>query len=164
MSNIKDLAVNTGRIKALYEQNETARHILDHLASRERNWRKTTVDRIQSNIRSNGCDVSRASVVSFFRELEECGCGRFKTGRKGHPSRFECTAQMTSVGRAATGEAIDVQAVTDDDSCEEETHEELIRHNFRLRPEFWMTLELPTDLTEKEAIRIAEFVRSLPFE
>jgi hypothetical protein len=37
------------------------------------------------------------------------------------------------------------------------------KHRFHLRPDFEVKLELPDDLTEREAHRLATFLRSLPY-
>lgn len=37
-----------------------------------------------------------------------------------------------------------------------------LKHMFHLRADYQVALELPVDLTEKEAERVAGFVRSLP--
>jgi hypothetical protein len=39
----------------------------------------------------------------------------------------------------------------------------MITHQFKLRPEMTVTVQLPGDLTEKEAERFSQFLRSLPF-
>ncbi len=39
-----------------------------------------------------------------------------------------------------------------------------IGHRFVLRPDFQVQLELPQDLNQREANRLAEFIRTLPFE
>ena len=39
----------------------------------------------------------------------------------------------------------------------------MTRHSFQLRPDASIALELPSDLTQLEARRLAEFIRTLPF-
>lgn len=38
----------------------------------------------------------------------------------------------------------------------------MLQHSFHLRPGFQVTIELPEDLTEREADRLARFIQSLP--
>lgn len=38
----------------------------------------------------------------------------------------------------------------------------VLRHSFHLRPGLQITMELPDDLTDREAERLAQFVQSLP--
>lgn len=154
--------VDFGRLRKLYTSNAPARAILDHFASRERNWRTTTVDRIQANIISGGEEVSRGDVINVFKALEEYGCGQFKVGRKGWSSRFEWAAQMVGVGQAAAGETEQIEEVTDEDLGEDEA-EASLKHTFRLRPEVTVTLDLPKNLTSAEADRLAQYIRTLPF-
>ncbi len=152
--------VDFGKLRKLYSSSPAARGILDHFASRERNWRTTTVDRIQANV---GDNVSRGDVIEVFKKLEECGCGEFKVGRKGWSSRFDWAAQMVSVGQAAAGETEQVEEVTEEDLGEEEA-ETLLKHVYRLRSEIVVTLELPKNLTTTEADRLAQYILTLPFE
>lgn len=149
-------------LQKLYRENSQARAVFDHFASRERNWRTTTVDRIQANVEAAGTRLSRGDVIEVFKVLEDAGCGKFKVGRKGWESRFEWTAQMVSVGQVASGEKDKVEQVTKEE-IEGEEVELALRHTFRLRPTFSVTMELPKNLTTIEAERFAQFVRSLPF-
>ena len=150
------------KLRQLYKDKPAARAVLDHLASRERNWSSTTVDRIQTNVGTNGGDVSRADIVGVFRELEASGCGTFKAGRKGWPSRFEWAVQMVSVGQAAAGETEKVEEITEEDQGEEDGANAL-RHSFRLRPDVTVTFELPANVTAGEAQRLADFLKTVPF-
>jgi len=153
-------SVNSKRLQQLYRDNAAARHVLDHFASRERNWSTTTVDRILANVLSDGAQVSRADVIFVFKELEVCGCGIFRTGRKGFLSRFEWTVGMVSVGQAAAGEIDRVEAIAEEETGEEEGS--MFQHAFRLRRDFTAKFELPADLTLAEATRLAEFIKTLP--
>lgn len=160
---VKSEDVDYGKLRALYDQDKKAQLVLDHFASRERNWGSTSVDRILTNLKNNGEDFSRGDLIAVFRELEECGCGKFMAGRKGHPSRFEWKVQMVTVGLAAAGENVEVDEVTDEEAGEEDTGN-LIKHTYRLRKDVTINFELPTDLTPQEATRIARFIETLPFD
>ena len=48
--------------------------------------------------------------------------------------------------------------MTSDDENEDETHEELLEHRFRLRPDVVVAIELPSDLTAAEAERLSNFI------
>ena len=150
-------------LRELYNENENAQAVLDHFASRERNWGTTSVDRILTNLRNEGEDLSRGDLISVFRELEECGCGSFVAGRKGWPSRFEWRVQMVAVGQAAAGETEHVEEVSEDEAGEEDTGS-LIKHTYRLRPDVTIAIELPTDFTLQEAKRMSRFIETLPFD
>jgi hypothetical protein len=140
--------------------------VLDHFASRERNWGSTSVDRILTNLRNEGNEgenISRGDLIAVFRKLEEFGCGSFVAGRKGYQSRFEWRVQMVALGQAAAGEIEHVEEVSEEDVGEEDT-ENLIKHTYRLRPDVTIGVELPTDFTRQEATRVARFIETLPFE
>jgi hypothetical protein len=150
-------------LREFYNENVIAQALLDHFASRERNWGSTSVDRILTNLKNEEKDISRGDLIAVFRKLEECGCGSFVAGRKGYPSRFEWRVQMVAVGQAAAGEIEHVEEVSEEDVGEEDT-ESLIKHTYRLRPDVTIAVELPTDLTRQEATRVARFIETLPFE
>jgi regulator of replication initiation timing len=97
------------KLKELYASDTAAQCFLDHAASRQRNQSETTVDRALQILRNDGHHVTRQKFISVLQSLEECGCGRFVTGRRGWPSRFVWSTAMISVGRAATGEQEDVE-------------------------------------------------------
>lgn len=153
---------NYDRLHALYKNEKSARAVLDHFASRERNWRITSVDRILTNLASEGEALSRADVISVFRELETFGYGTFVAGRKGWPSRFEWQAKMVDVGRAATGEIEQVEDLSEDEVGEEEAGS--VKHIYRLRSDVTISFELPSDFNSNEAHRVARFVETLPFQ
>lgn len=155
--------VDSECLRRLYQGGEEARAVLDHFASRERNWVTTTVDRIHANILNEGKELSRGDVIRVFQELERCGCGSFIVGRKGKLSRFEWQVQMVSVGQAAAGEIVPVEKVTPEEEGQEGTGS-FVKHTYRLRPDVSVALELPIDFTTQEASRMARFIETLPFQ
>ncbi len=147
-------------IKALrhaYSKDEPLRTIADELASRTRSTRTTSVDRTMER---TGLD--RATVIDVFRRLEQLDLGKFVVGRRGQPSRIEWRYRLQDVGQAATGELTEIEEA---DRLEEEEGgpARMTRHSFQLRPEAAIALELPSDLTQLEAKRLAEFIKTLPF-
>ena len=163
------MAVNSNKVyiemlRKLYSEDSSARAVLDHFASRERNWGTTTVDRIHRNLLNEGQNISRREVIGVFRELENWGCGSFMIGRKGWKSRFEWNVQMVGVGQAAAGETEQVEKVSPEEAGEENEGNSLFKHTFRLRYDQSVTVELPVDLTAQEAVRMARFIETLPFQ
>jgi hypothetical protein len=117
--------------------------------------------------RRKGVIANRAEIVALMKALEDVGVGKFVHGRSGHPSRFEWSTSLKSVGQAAVGEAVeleDIEGELEDDDQTEEEEVETVEHSFKLRPELDIALVLPEDLTVREAERLATFIRSLPFE
>ena len=173
MVSIDGAGVNVKALTRLYKQNECARGLLDHLAGRSYNSAESTVDRLEQVLGSTGLECSRRDVVGVLKELENLGCGTFVIGRRGAASRFQWRVQMTSLGRTARGEGTDVVALSadealpkDDEAAEPQdaVAEGSIRHSFNLRPGYSITLELPRDFTTREAARLSEFVKTLPFD
>jgi hypothetical protein len=69
---------------------------------------------------------------------------------------------MISVGRAATGEQEEVEQLAEN-MTESPAGKDWMTHSFHLRPDLTLELDLPANLTEHEATKIARFVRALPF-
>jgi len=149
---------NLEGIKDLYKRNATARDFLDHAAQRERDRTDTTVDRTITILADAGRKISRGDAIELFRRLEELGCGQFVIGRRGAPSRFVWAVGIVSVGKAAAGESQVVEVIPETPIQTRET----INHTYHLRPDRQIMLELPIDLTSREAERLAAFIRTLP--
>ncbi len=147
-------------LRALYKTSVPAAKMLENFANRKRDRRIVEVGRVQEILP----ELDRSSIVEVFRKLAEIGFGHFVIGRRGAPSRFEWTVSLQSVGKAAMGHG-EVEAVADNEIEEEESSSpQPVRHEYRLRPDFTARLELPADLTAREAIRLADFIRTLPFD
>ncbi|MEE4211145.1 MAG: hypothetical protein V2I43_17995 [Parvularcula sp.] len=153
------------KIIHLYNNDAAATAILDHFATRKRNQAETKVDRMMSVLTQEGYNLSRGDVVRVFRELEACGCGQFRVGRHGWPSRILWDIQITDLGKLASGEDTQVESISISEIDEEETTSlYTFTHTLKLREDFDVEFELPTDLTPNEAKRLALFVQALPLE
>ena len=155
-------------LKQFYTTSLQAKAIFDDFAMRKYNAVSTKVDGLETRLRRAGHEFPRRDVVSVLKRLADAGCGTFVTGRRGQPSRLKWSVQLTSVAKAAKGEGSAVAkldptevAVTEE---EDDVPAGLLRHPFRLRPELTLNLELPDNLTTKEAMRLADFVKTLPFD
>jgi hypothetical protein len=95
-------------IRKLYRVNVAAQALFDWTASRERDATATSLDRL-----SNKLDISRGEAVALARALEQAGCGQFVVGRRGQPSRFEWEYSCISLGQAAAGEDVKLEAAED---------------------------------------------------
>ena len=95
-------------IRALYRRDTNAQALFDQLAKRRRDATETSVDTF-----GNLLSISRGAAVDLARALGETGCGEFIVGRKGHQSRFAWTYSCISLGRAAAGEAGDLEKAVD---------------------------------------------------
>ena len=130
--------------------------------------------------------LSRAAVLKRFRELQEKGEGYLKLGRHGHPTRFYFRSQSvakpvqpdggTSLrttmnthegsGRMSVspsdGSAVSIRPQPDTPPESPESTADLINHRYQLRRDFCISIDLPADLTEREAGRLARFIETLP--
>lgn len=153
---------NQKELQTLYNESGAAKAILDHFASRERNWSETTVDRLRWNLEQDGHGISRGDVIETFRRLENLDCGRFIPGRKGHASRFKWSVGLVAVGQAAAGESVKIEPTPA--NTPSEPPDDLLEHRFRLRKAVDVSFRLPADLKAAEAARLAAFIQTLPFD
>lgn len=145
-------------LRALYKTSAPAAKILDHFASRVRDRKAVEVDRLMTILP----EITRADIIDVFRKLEGLGFGQFVVGRRGASSRFVRKVSLPSLGKAAAGQDSVIPIAEDSDDADDEPI--TIHHEYRLRPTFAAHIELPADLTVKEAERLAGFIRTLPFE
>src|SRR3989442_7113182 len=101
MPTLNESSVNIEQLKKLYSINECAKALLNHAAKRKNNVTSTQVDRLIARIlQEENTVVKRQDLIHVLRKLQELGCGRFVTGRRGQPSRFEWIVQIASLGKA----------------------------------------------------------------
>ncbi len=102
---------------------------------------------------------SAAKAVKCFRLLQEAGYGVLKLGRRSLRTRFVWATSVKEVATQLIGDPDNPQPGSPRvPSAGSHTH------TFLLRPGLVVVIELPLDLAADEARRLAEFVRSLPFE
>lgn len=163
-------SVDVKKLRALYPRSEESRAALDYFASRSRNSAETTVDGLRRVLDQKGVIATSKALRDLFADLEAAGCGRLIVGRKGHQTRFAWSSPMASVGKAAAGSDVSVPTLAasdvdhDDDALDDEyANIPMLHHQFNLRPGLEVRLELPKDLTQPEAGRLSDFVKTLPF-
>ena len=160
----------TAGLRELYRDNEVARRLFDDFAGRRKDRSMTPASRA-----AYLADASHGEIIALFRELDRLRVGEFKIGRRGSKTRIEWLFSMRSLGEVAKGEAnqpeeIDPAQLADRDAPEDESLEadaddtEWIVHPFQLRPDLRVSIKLPTNLTSKEAERLAGFIRQVPFD
>jgi len=169
MTALEQTKVDISHLRKVYGNNNCAKAILDVAASRKNNSYSTNVDRLMWVISQGGTSFSRRDVITALRELEKANCGEFIIGRRGQPSRFRWSVEMIAAGRAARGDQKDVESLAEGDARkgtdeEIEVSAGMVRHSYKLRPDFSLELDLPEDLSAREAARLAEFIKTLPFE
>lgn len=168
--NMKDeTPINLEKLKRLYGKNKAAKKLLDYLARRKNNVNQTTVARLESELSSDG--VTRAQIFEILKELTKLHYGELKIGRKGQVSRMIWAVGIVSLGQAASGQCNTVNKILPDDDEEEETKapkekpadHRLMSVTYRLRVDLVTEFVLPENLTQKEANRLADFIKSQPF-
>jgi len=161
--------VDAKELRQLYGASPTARTLLDYLALRKKSSAKTDIDRLEAVLRQDGRSIARREIIATLKKLEDLQCGRFVVGRRGQPSRFEWAVQMSDLGSAGRGEGAAVRAYdaeqTESDEAElTKASGDMLQHTYMLRADVATVLSLPRDLTVKEAVRLADFIRTLPFD
>lgn len=167
MPPVEDKKVDIKKLKGLYAKNVIAKAAFDYFATRQNNATLTKVERLEIRLHQAGHEFSHKDVITFLKEIEKAGCGRFVIGRRGQPSRFEWDVQVISVAKAAKGEEVAVARLEPgmpEPQEDDDVPAGVLRHPYRLRQDLTVNLELPGDLTSQEALRLAEFIKTLPFE
>ena len=154
---------NVGKeLRKLCETDAEVAAVCEVLRSYQRGRWEATTTRICIHLLNAGYDLKRSQVTAAFKKLQGLGLGTFITGRKGWESRFVFAERVTVIARLLAGEEIDVieHELEEEDA---QAFPESIEHSFNLRPDFTLSVELPGDLTEFEAKRLAQFFGCLAF-
>ena len=146
----------TKKLQALYATEPRVRAFLDHLAQRGKNP-KNGYSSVEQVLNELDDQATHADARSVLEQLADAGCGEFKVGRRGWPTRLDWSLDAIVAGKVAKGEPIDVEASKDGGLAPNMTEVD-----FPLRDDLVVTLVLPKDLSEKEAERLSTFLRSLP--
>ena len=170
-------AVDVEALRELYKTDVCARALLDYAASRTRNSNESSVDRLLALLNKGESNFARSELIRSLKQLAISGAGDFVIGRRGQPSRFQWAVAMIGVGKAARGEDdvmieslddiyADEHVDGDDEEQIELAHvaEGAVRHLYKLRTDFEVRLDLPEDLSTKEAARLSAFILTLPFD
>lgn len=96
-------------IHRIYSLRPTARALFAAILVADVEDGRTTVDEL---IESGA--ATRRQAITLLRDLDEAGCGEFKVGRKGHPSRLEWSGDPRELAR---------QVIDEMDGREDPTHD-----------------------------------------
>lgn len=77
----------------------------------------TTVDELIER-----SDATRRDAITFLRDLDAAGCGEFKVGRKGHPSRLMWSVDPSEIARQAISGEMAGAAPQDEQGLEPEPY------------------------------------------
>lgn len=157
--------MNPEALRSAYNTNDIVRQICDEMAERERNQAETKLARMLARLQKNGSTVRKHEAIAAFRLLEDSDCGQYVEGRHGWPSRFVWSVGSISACQIAKGMETAVESLPEANEDEEfDAEVDTITHLLQLRSDFAVELQLPTDLTQREAERIASFVAALPID
>jgi hypothetical protein len=163
------------RLTKAYKRNPVAKSVLDRFAGLSDNVYIINVSELESHM--NSVEKARPQIIEFLKSLADWKWGAFVTGRKGHQSRFESKLGLKNIGQLAGGSpdeedtepgTEDIPSTnsvsrTDEVAASTATVPQILKHRFLLRPDYAINLDLPLNMTNAEAIRFAEFIKSLPF-
>jgi hypothetical protein len=95
----------TKNIRDFYNADGNAQALFDWSATRERDATTTSIDRMCQVLK-----INRGAAVAMAKQLEELGCGDFIAGRHSQKSRFRWKYSCISLGKAASGEQVELAA------------------------------------------------------
>lgn len=151
-------------LRLAYETDVVVHAICEVLTSYQRGIYQIMTHRMMMHLKAEGHTYNRSQVIAAFRKLEEIGIGKYVEGRRGWKSRFELVDRVTVIVKL-----LEVENIEDIDFDlleidEDEPLDESIPHSFVLRPGLRIVLDLPADLTQREADRLAQFVGCLAMD
>ena len=120
---------------------------------------------------SKGRRFNASHLRGALRAGEAAGHGSLIVGRRGYPTRFAWSKvpatvvqagkdEGTAAAAASTVEHVAASAAPGESSGDDTG----VRHTLNLRPGVAVHIDLPADLTSREATRLAHWVQALPFE
>lgn len=160
-----DMTVHTSsslakKLQAAYNKNKLLKILMDHLSQRGKNPKNgyTSVEAALQVLHEVDGSATPADARGVLEELAGLGCGTFRVGRRGWPTRIDWEVDAISAGKAAKGDAPTVEPTPSEGGV----RSGMTEVEFPLREDLLLTFVLPKDLTEKEAERLGAFLRSLP--
>jgi hypothetical protein len=88
---------DVGGLSAAYNEDSDVHLILDHFANRQRNRNVTEIEALLDTLARASTPSEKVALIRAFRRLDALGVGRFVTGRRGHPTRFEWREKSLTV-------------------------------------------------------------------
>lgn len=161
--------------------------LLDSILTTGATEGSTTVDELLP-------DIPRKQAVGLLRDLEGLGYGKFRVGRKGYPSRFEWSTDPEQLRKllddedpepaepappepppvaadkpapkrvAFMGQPATLEPSSAPPKPPQRRSKDEVEHLYLLRPNYRVSLNLPKDLTPREAEVLGDWVRDLSFQ
>jgi hypothetical protein len=155
MKNMFDDHIDEQKLRENYKKDPLFRTLMDFFSTEPKDHRSITVDVLCDKLAARSISIRRSEVIRALQSLSGHNRGWFTIGRRGWPSRFEFHVSSIALAKAASSR---------DDGEKTKKVAAMLTHRFRLRADLEISLELPTDLTDKEVTRISDFLKTLPFE
>ena len=105
--------------------------------------------------------LERGEAVSLLRRLEDYGVGKFITGRRGWTTRLEITTNENEC-KKIIHEAKQLKSGLSNSFSEAETHS--LEVSYHLRPDFLLSMRVPSDFSNSDAERLKRWIDTLPFD
>jgi hypothetical protein len=100
------MPINYDTLHKLYSLRPVAHALFGAIVEAGVDQGRTTVDEL-----IEGSGATRRQAITILRELDEAGCGEFKVGRKGHPSRLVWIGDPREIAtRVVSSEGLDAIA------------------------------------------------------
>jgi hypothetical protein len=114
---------------------------------------------------SKGRRFNANHLRGALRAGESAGHGSLIVGRRGYPTRFAWSKVPAAVVKTASAKpAAASKASAKAKAPPTASNADTVSHSLVLRPGVTTLIELPADLTAREAVRLAHWVQALPFE
>jgi len=171
------------RLSAAYKRDRAVRAVLDHFATLGESSYSIDVTPLETEVRFT--DKPRGEIIRVLKEvLAASHWGDFVNGRRGRDSRFESINSLKKMGQLASYQpTVGIVPIQDEDmqshlksnqipngvlpssnaTVSPSATGQILKHRFLLRPDYAINIDLPCNLTNAEANRFAEFIKSLPF-
>lgn len=144
-------------------------NFLSYFKTVQKFYPRTDINGFISSFKTKGMQCPSAEEArNFFKKLESLGVGRLQ--RYGSVYKFDWKRpySMANMKDVADGKELTVKDVVPYESNE---HKEFkpsnvsdnIVHEFMLRPNLKIKLDLPKDFNSSEAERLQSFIKTLPF-
>lgn len=155
-------------VRRHYEDDENVRIFLDEMAERQRAPKNnvTSVDSLETDL-----GISRTGAIEVLRKFAASGCGSFKIGRRGQPSRIAWAVSPIQVAKAVRGPAAadepqlapSVSVADGPQNAQDPTTTQYIDQRIQLRPDAVVLVRVPANMSKEEAEKLANIVRNLWF-
>lgn len=150
--------IDVKELRSLVKGQRITAGLMEYLSSKQRHTWEITVENAM-----RVTDGNRADVIDNFKKLADLRLGRLTVGRKGHKTRFEWFISPGQIAKAAAGEIDELEGDGAQGPGTADDGIELLMHTYQLRRDLEIAIDLPSDLSEKEATKLARWIETLPF-